>query len=102
MLTKKIKEINDFHSDYFILEKRIFREISKLQKKARTDFKKMLRKVNRKAKVKFSSLHEDAFSKEWQAIIEVSLQNDALSTEQFQDFCLKASEMIGLEFKVLN
>lgn len=99
MLTKQIKTVKEFHMDYFLAERRIVREIGKLQKKARTDFKKMMRKARRHSAVHFSSLHDDAFTKDWDATIFVERLNESMSREEFEDFCQLASEKIGVTFK---
>jgi hypothetical protein len=98
VLTKQIKFVRDLHDDFFITEKKILREVGKLQKKARTDFKKLLRKTNRRAKVEFSSLYDEAFSKTWKAEIEVALENHAFEEDEFIRFCQLASESIGVTF----
>lgn len=97
MLTKQIKAVKGYHDDYFLAERRILREIGKLQKKARTDFKKMLRRYRKYASVRFSSLHDEAFTKEWDATIYVKPFGDWAEGE-FDRFCQLASEKIGVTF----
>lgn len=98
MLTKQIKAIKGLHRDFFLAERRIVREIGKLQKKARADFKRMLRMKRKHAAVRFSSLHDEAFTKEWDAIIYVERLNGSMTKEEFASFCQLASEKIGATF----
>lgn len=98
MLNKRGKVILDLHKEHLYLERRINTEVSKLEKRAKSDFKRMLRQENNKAKVIFASLKENIFSKEWKPQIQVDMIYGFDSPDLFERFCLKASAAIGIEF----
>lgn len=98
MLLKKVKNVNSLHNEYFYLERKINTEIGKLEKRAKSDFKKLMRRSNLKAKVKFSSLREDAYTKDWKPQMFVRSIWGFDTDKQLKSFCLTASEKIGIEF----
>lgn len=102
MLTKQIKSIKSLHGRLFITEKKIAREIGSLQKKAKTDFKKLLRRSRHHSAVRFSSLRENMMTKDWDAVIYVEPLNDSMTEDEFRNFCRYASEKIGVTFEYAN
>ena len=98
MLKKKAKAVNGLHNEYFIIERKIVSEINKLQKRAKSDFKRLLRRSNVRAKIRFSSLQEDAFTRSWEPRIYVESVWGFDEYDELAIFCLRASEEIGVEF----
>lgn len=98
MLTKKGKAIKDLHKDLLYLERKITSEISRLNKRAKSDFKRLLRINGIRSKLVFRSLKNNIFTKDWEPIVRVEYSWGFETYESFEKFCLIASEKIGIEF----